>query len=222
MNGSSVACLALVSLGFSWLAPSVTGQFAVEVRTTSVPPTELPPNWPPSANRLHISGFGDAPDVPAPLGTSVWVVADARNDGLPLFAYTADRQVPLGGVLGGDDVLLKYDLTDGQAPFDIPGRYFSGPILGIPDALRTANFYFLVWGAGHAPATADAVLPGMTFDAFDMGVPTIPPLGNGGLGVSQNLYADRFTVVPEPSALSLLGVAGLMAWAGRLLRPVTR
>lgn len=212
----------MVFLGLGWLAPSAGAQFAVEVRTTLTPPTELPPTWPPSANRLHISGFGDAPDVPAPLGTSVWVVADAQNDGLPLFAHVANREVPLGQVLGGDDVLLKYDLTDGQAPGSFAGRYFSGAILGIPDALRTANFYFLVWGAGHAPATADAVQLGMTFDAFDMGVPTIPALGNGGLGVSQNLYADRFTVVPEPSVLSLLGVAGLAVWVNRLRRSETR
>jgi hypothetical protein len=207
--------LPVVAVALAALPPA-RAAFTVEVRTTSTPPTQPPPTWPPTSNRLFSSGFGAAPDVQAPLGTSVWIVADGQNDGLPALSY-ADRQLPPEDVLGSDDVLLKYDLTDGTAPGSIAGRYF-GSATGVDDSLKTANFYFVVWGSGFAPVTEAAVLPGMTFGAFNMGVPNVPQVGNAGLGVSVDLFADQYTVVPEPSGLSLLGLAGLVAWARRRAR----
>lgn len=234
-----------VTIVMASAAASYAGVFALEVRTTSTKPTELPPTWPASANRLHISGYGDASDTIAPLGTTVWMVADTLGNGIPaaLFDTGAGSTVPSNQILGPDDVIIKADLTDGQAPGNFAGRYFSGAILmddeandrGLPVVPRNSQFFFLVWSVQTATDAAAGMLgvdsgtqapkpfPSnlqdvrgdgtMSFGFFNMGTASFPALGNGGVGVYENLFADHMTVVPEPAAYAAAGAGALLGFA---------
>jgi hypothetical protein len=151
----------------------------------------------PLTPRLFLdNGFLNA----APLGTTIWFVADVNHDGVPATAG-GSSQVPLSMILGADDVLLHSDVLDGDQPGSIAGVYrrLGIQINGDPQnaaALSGANIYAYLWnGSGVNFAPTD----GSTFGVQDLGIHPPPQFGNAFWAIDQNMSASQFTVsaVPE-------------------------
>ncbi len=133
----------------------------------------------PLATRLYL----DAGVTPAPIGTTVWFVADRNGDGVPT-APSAQ------GILGSDDEVIFRDVLDGDQPGSTAGRYRRLDIT-VPDSLRTAAIYLYVWngtGAAFTPVT------GSTFGLFRFGVVPPPDVGNAPWLVNANVNASEFRV----------------------------
>jgi hypothetical protein len=133
----------------------------------------------PLATRLYL----DAGVTAAPIGTTVWFVADRNGDGVPT-APSAQ------GILGADDEVIFRDVLDGDQPGSTAGRYRRLDI-SVPDSLRTAAIYLYVWngtGATFTPVT------GSTFGLFRFGVVPPPDVGNAPWLVNANVNASEFRV----------------------------
>lgn len=187
-------------------------QYLVDLRTYRADGTGL-------ADRVFSTGFLDAPDARAPVGSSVWVVADTLNDGIPLSAAAPDRglsyEIGPDQLLGPDDLLVRVDAVDGSLAGNQAGRYSRGGIAFPPEARngsQTANIWFITWNQPGI-TNAAAVIPGLGLDFVGLGQQAIPPVGNPVVNVTQDLFADRITVVPEPASPLLLA-GGLLALHG--------
>lgn len=186
-------------------------QYTVDLRTYRTDGTGL-------ADRVFATGFLDAPDVRAPVGSSVWIIADTLNDGIPLSVAAPDRgqsyAIAPDQILGPDDVLVRVDGVDGTLAGSQLGRYSRGGIAFPPEARSgslTANIWFVTWSQPGV-TNAAAVVPGLGLDFVGLGQQAIPPVGNPVVNVTQDLFADRITVVPEPSTPLLLGGGLLALW----------
>lgn len=212
------ACLIRSLLGglVALPAAAVAQQYLVDLRTYRSDGTGL-------ADRIFATGFLDAPDVKAPLGTSIWIVADTLNDGIPLAAAAPDRgqghDITPDQLLGPDDLLVRADAVDGTLAGGQTGRYSRGGIVFPPEARtgnQTASIWVIAWSQPGVTDTV-AVVPGLGLDFVGLGQQAIPPVGNPVVNVTQDLLADRITVVPEPVTPLLLG-AGCLALRGSLRR----
>jgi hypothetical protein len=161
--------------------------------------------------------FRDNNRAPAPIGTHLWFVADLNNDGVPALQMGAP-QVSLSQILGDDDVLMFQDTVDGDQPGSVAGRYRRvgievKPLPNSQDTARlpTATFYLFLWDE-----TAQFLQPslGMTFGIGEIGVRPPPGFGNAFWGISQDIIASQFTVVPEPHAATVFTGALLSAIVG--------
>jgi hypothetical protein len=165
-------------------------------------------NTSPNATRLFLD---NAFSIAAPLGTTIWFVADVNNDGVPAETL-GSSQVPQQSVLGPDDRVLFQDVVDGANPGPIAGRYFQTiSVTGAAAdaaALKNAHIYVYLWnGTGSSFTPTD----GSTFGVLNLGVNPPPALGNAFWAIDQNISAAQFTVVPEPRAW---GVAMAVLLAG--------
>lgn len=133
----------------------------------------------PLATRLYL----DAGTTAAPVGTTVWFVADRDGNGVP----TAPGA---GAILGADDEIIFRDIIDGDQPGSTAGRYRR---LDIPvnDALRTAVIYLYVWNGQGAEFTP---VNGSTFGLYRFGVVPPPEVGNAPWLIATNVNASEFRV----------------------------
>ena len=136
------------------------------------------------ASPLALRFFTDAAfTVPAPIGTTVWFVADKSGNGVP-------TSPAAGAILGADDVLLHRDVVDGDQPGSRAGGFRRLGVV-VPDEFRTAPIYVYVWngsGADFAPAN------GSKFGLHRLGVLPVPDIGNAAWLIDQNVFAGQHTV----------------------------
>lgn len=156
----------------------------------------------------------------APVGTTVWWVADKNNNGIPLLGQPGSA-VTHDGILGVDDVLLFQDSVDGGIFGANPGKY--NRTLTVPDGqnIETSSIYMILFArtAGGGLVTSPTFTPtagGETYGALNVGINPIPQVGNASWFVTANVQSGQFTVpvaVPEPSTYALVGIglAGLLA-----------
>jgi hypothetical protein len=163
----------------------------------------------PIANRLFMdSDLGTALGNRAPVGTTLWFVADTLGDGVdtaPLLTRILDP---------GDDVLLFAGTVAGPGS-SVAGRYVH-PGLSVPDRVGSANariedvdVYVYLWnglGAAFEP------VEGSTFGILNMGsAGALPPIGNGFWSIGGDVFADQFSVqpvvVPEPTTTAVFSGA---------------
>jgi hypothetical protein len=168
-----------------------------------------------TATRLFTSG-----STPAPLGTTLWFVADVNRDGIDTTPTLGDLPAApvVGSRFGGDNVLLHVDQVDGSLSFPNPGRFQRVGINVTDDAaapggsLKNANIWVVLWngsGLDFTPAVGD------TFGALDIGVKLPPTNGSGNAfwAIESNIVANSFTVVPEPEEYAAMIGAGLVGFA---------
>jgi hypothetical protein len=130
--------------------------------------------------------------VPAPVGTSLWVVADRGKDGL-IQGGEVTPEVVQGWVEGtGDDARFWEDTVDGFALGDQVGVYQHGGV-DVPEALYAqAHIYILLWN----DASGDGVVgnAGDTFGAVNLGLKPPGSFGNAEYSIETDLLADQFRV----------------------------
>jgi hypothetical protein len=230
MNTSHLKHIAAVLLGAASLSQPVYG-LLYDFKTTSGSTTAF-------VSQIHLSGF-DQPgqpsvsDVLLPAATklNVWIVADTGNNGLsflPSGNPSNSYEVRPNQFLGADDLVISTDLTPGNAfgATSQPGRYGRNGVL-VNDLAASANIYFIVFGvdglsyelSGNRLGTSENTTTPVTvsassFGVFSFGNPSEPSVGNAFLHISSPVYADQFSVVPEPEEYAALAGVGLLAFAG--------
>jgi hypothetical protein len=195
------------------LASSLNAQlFLADTRTVATDGGSL--NTSSGATRLF-TGTSEAPGTAAPLGTTIWFVADTGRNGI------LPNQPTPGSLFGADDVVLYRDALDGDNPGSTTGRYrrlgieVQPPSSGSEDLYRNSDIWVVLWngtGATYTPAA------GSTFGAYNTGTFTVPQIGNGWWAIDGNVYNGQFTVVPEPAttaAIATVGLAGFALWRRR-------
>lgn len=218
--------LAVLSILGGFAFASHGQAFLTDIRTRNDDNTAL-------GTRLFGAGFGAADDVLAPAanasagtaGSSIWIVSDTNGDGVPFAAVGGDRgslfDVPIGpngtGFLGPDDLLVRVDQVDGTLAGTQNGRYSRGGIQFPEDARQSGNpaatdpIYFILFSQPDINGPAD-LSAGLGMDWVNLGSGLIPPVGNPVFNLQQNLYADRGTVVPEPSTYAVGAAAALLGF----------
>jgi hypothetical protein len=172
----SFLAIALLAASFS-IATPVLQAYSAEAKTVTVN------NGTAGQSPLATRFFLDAGTTPAPLGTTVWFVADKNGDGVP-------TSPAAGAILGSDDEIVYRDVVDGDQPGSTPGRYRRLDIV-VPDALRTAAIYVYLWngtGVDFAPVN------GSTFGLYRIGVVLPPDVGNAPWLVATNVNASQYRV----------------------------
>lgn len=231
MNTSQLKHIAAVLLGAAAVSQPVCGQVLYDFKTTSGSSSAF-------VSQIHLSGFdqpGQTPvaDVLLPAATklNVWMVADTGNNGLPFLPSgnpSGSYEVQGLQFLGADDYVISTDQTPGNlfGATSQPGRYGRSGV-AVNDLAADATIYFIVFGvdglsyelAGNRLATTGSSTTPVTvsassFGVFSFGNPTEPPVGNAFLQISSPVYADQFSVVPEPEEYAALAGVGLLAFAG--------
>lgn len=151
----------------------------------------------------------------APMGNSIWFIGDTNNMGLaPIFP---------GGGLGADDQLIFGDAIPGERFFPPTSGVYERLGVGVTNTFNPATtaIWVVLWDRGVA--SPGQVQAGFKYGVLNLGLRP-PPSGAGNAdwtfptGPSGNIFANQFTVVPEPSIMILsgLGIVGLMI--GRRLR----
>lgn len=208
---------------FGAFALTASGQvFSSDIRARNDDNTAL-------GTRLFDAGFGPADDILAPSsnttlgtpGSSIWIVSDTNGDGVPFAATGGDRsslfEVELGGFLGPDDLLIRADQVDGTLAGNQSGRYSRGGVQFPTESRQQGNpaltdpVYFILFSGPGINSPAD-LSPGLGMDWVNLGTGAIPPVGNPVFDMQQNLYADRGTVVPEPSTYAAGAAGALLAF----------
>lgn len=136
------------------------------------------------ASPLALRFFSDAGfTVPAPLGTTVWFVADKGGNGVPTTPAPA-------AILGADDVILHRDVVDGDQPGSRAGGFRRLGVT-VPEEFRTAPIYVYVWNGSGADFTPGA---GSQFGLHRLGVVPVPDIGNAAWLIDQNVFTGQHTV----------------------------
>jgi hypothetical protein len=203
MSSLFVRSLVLVLLGMM-LMSRVHAYFA-EAKTVTTNMGTVSTS--PTQTRLFLqTGTSNA----APLGTTVWFVADRAGDGVPTNGVSA-------AVLGSDDVLVAVDTLDGDNPGNVAGRYRRLTIQ-VDDALVDSPFYMYLWNGQGTNFVPEA---GSTFGVFRIGVSRPPEIGNAPWLIDQNIHADQFTVGggggSTNRAPTIAAIAAQAVEAGQLL-----
>jgi hypothetical protein len=150
--------------------------------------------------------------VPSPLGTAIWFVGSTDDNMLNGLDTVSGRiDISFLDALrtpGNPDRLIFSDFVPGTLP---PLSVFAGQyqqtIPNIDDAFRNANILVLLWSDNSGGEFGD------TFDVLSLGVRPPPEFGNATWVIGQDMFANRFVVVPEPSTYALVGL-GLLGWLG--------
>jgi hypothetical protein len=162
----------------------------------------------PVAPRLYLD---DAFTQPAPLGTTIWFVADLDGDGVATEA-SADGRISPDRLLASDDYFLFADVLDGDQPGPVAGQYRRvGLAIDPPEGLTTeqlasAHISVLLW---NFTGTDTAPQAGSTFGVLDLGVIPAPPIGNPFWAIDENLSASTYLLIPEPATTGLAVALGL-------------
>ncbi len=157
-----------------------------------------------------------AETTPAPVGTTLWLVADLSGNGVPTGQVTPDQiQNIINGA--GDDRRFFSDTVPGAILGAQPGKY-QRLNLSVPDSYAAARIGLILWSdASHDSTIGNA---GDTFGYYDFGV--VPPatVGNAEYFIQQNVHAsdNLVTAVPEPAAAG--AVAAALCLAASLLRRI--
>lgn len=230
MNTSQLKNIAAVLLGAAALSQPAYG-LLYDFKTTSGSSTAF-------VSQIHQSGFdqpGQPPvtDVLLPAATklNVWIVADTGNNGLPFLpSGNPSNSYEVRGLdfLGADDYVIATDQTPGNAfgASSQPGRYGRNGV-AVNDLAADAAIYFIVFGVdglsyelgGNRLSTTENTTTPVTvsassFGVFSFGNPTEPAIGNAFLQISSPVFADQFSVVPEPQEYAAMAGVGLLAFAG--------
>ena len=231
MNTSPLKSIASVLLAAVALSQPASGQVLYDFKTTSGSSTAF-------VSQIHQSGFDQpgqptTPDVLLPASTklSVWIIADTGNNGLPFLPSgnpSNSYEVRPNQFLGADDFVIATDLTPGNAfgATSQAGRYGRNGV-AVNEQAANANIYFIVFGvdglsyelagsrlSSTENTTTPVTVSASSFGVFGFGNPTEPPVGNAFLSISSKVYADQFSVVPEPEEYAALAGVGLLAFAG--------
>ncbi|MGE3309762.1 MAG: hypothetical protein AB7O66_07310 [Limisphaerales bacterium] len=190
---------------------SQAASFLVDIKTVTVRNNNASDS--PLAERLFLDSGN-----PAPLGTPLWFIADLNRDGLGFESLGKTSLLP-GELFGPDDFVVLLDVVDG----DQPGSARTGVYRGIgysaqvPDGytaeqVQAGNIYAMLW---DDPAASDAPLVGANFGIHNLGVNAKPSLGNPFWALGQDVFADTFSMIPEPETETALVAAGLLTgWMG--------
>lgn len=169
----------------AWIACLGTGRlsaFSAESKTVTANGGSA------ASSALATRLFLDAGTTAAPIGTTVWFVADKNGDGVPT------SPTP-GALLGADDEIVYRDIVDGDQPGGTAGRYRRLDI-PVPDSLRNAVIYMYLWngtGTGFVP------VDGSTFGLFRFGIVPPPDVGNAPWLVDANVNASQHRVGGSPA-----------------------
>jgi hypothetical protein len=193
--------------------------FRVDIKTVTIREQDALSS--PIATRLFLDR---GHTVPAPVGTTLWFIADLSGNGLP-FTGSPLPEVDLAHLLGPDDRVLFRDTIDGDQPGEIAGRYrrLGVGISGLPTergSLENANLWLILWNAAGAGANYQPS-PGANFGIYNVGIRRPPAgLGNAFWSIEGNFNAVTLTVVPEPARYALF--LGIMVSLLPILRRVRR
>ena len=135
---------------------------------------------------------------------AIWFVGDISGLGVNESPTFDDIQNILSGI--GDDKLIFADAVPGLLPPGDPdfyGTYRRPGLTGIDDQFRTAHIWVYLWSDTTPGQVGD------TFGLLDLGVRPPPDPGNATWFSTQNIAADVYTVIPEPSTMVLVGLGML-------------
>lgn len=198
----------IVALGFAGLlgALGTEAAFSFKVDIKTVAEARGTVGESPVAARLFMNGsLSEA--ARAPLGTTLWFVADRNRDGVPTAPGSPSE------ILGPDDLLVHVDVVNGGPPAKTPGVYrLVGLTLTEDERLHeitSAHLYVYLW---NGLGTTFTPVVGSTFGLGTLGTTSLPPIGNGFWGLDENIIADQYYVVPEPAALGVLWGGSLIGW----------
>jgi hypothetical protein len=143
--------------------------------------------------------------TPAPVGTPLWFVADTSKNGVNTAPTFDDLQAIIAGT--AEDKLIWQDAVAGQLPplINPVGLFYRAGLGPIADTYGTADIWVYLWSDTS---------PGQVGDHFGVEKITIVPPPGGQIAnpvwlIASSMSADAFTVIPEPSAMVLVGLGML-------------
>lgn len=154
-----------------------------------------------------------AESIPAPTGTTLWLIADLSHNGIPTGQATTQQiQDMLSGT--GDDRLFFEDTVDGTLLGSQAGKYQRVGI-SVPGDYQDASIGLVLWNDANQSGTIGDVAD--TYGYFGFGVVPPPDLGNALYLITGDVHADENLVaVPEPSQIS--AGLGLLCITAAILR----
>ncbi len=133
--------------------------------------------------------------TPAPVGSTLWFVADVTGDGLLGISGGSAFDTYIQSIANstGDDKLVKSGLITGG--FVGAGK-FSAAFTGIDSSFGSKNIYVVLWNDVNANRVIGDV--GDKFGTLNLGVRTPPEFGNASWVIGSNINASQNTVTPVP------------------------
>ncbi|MCL5097564.1 MAG: hypothetical protein M1608_08560 [Candidatus Omnitrophica bacterium] len=130
----------------------------------------------------------------APVGTTLWLVADRSGDGVPTGSAVGEDVIQAIIQGTGDDWCFFTDKVDGAILGNQPGKYQRSGIEIQDASVAAARLFVYLWN----DANEDGVIgdAGDTFGILDLGVIQVPSLGNAQYAIQSNIYANQNRVVP--------------------------
>jgi hypothetical protein len=181
-------------MGLSWQG---SAQLTCQIETAS------------GTTPLHM-GTSASPGAVAAHGTELWFVSDMNGKGLSGFGSDVLASVFDAIVASlGDDRLFLESQVNGFGGGTYQNVDFALPADKTSDS---KTYYAILWDvAGGAAGTA-----GAKFDYELMSFTPVGEVGNAQMQITSDMFADTFTVIPEPAetaaytGFALLGSA--LAW----------
>lgn len=152
----------------------------------------------------------------APVGTALWFVSDSGAAGVPT-GQVSKETIDVIAAGTGDDKLFATASVDGlDTLVNAPGR-FQQSNLSYPLSEQNKPVYVYLWSDSHGGDVGD------TFGLLELTLANgriVPPVGlaNFEFHVNSEIFADTFTVVPEPAGCAAaFGIicAGAALWRAR-------
>jgi len=170
---------------------------------------------PSGTTRLYLD---TAETTAAPVGTTLWLVADLTGSAMPTGQVPADTiQNIINGV--GNAQRFFTDIVDGTLLGSQAGRYQHLGI-SVPGTFQTAHIDLVLWNdANHDNVIGNA---GDTFGVYSFGVVPPPAVGNAFYSIIGNVHADENTVTAVPEPASTAVCFGLLCLAGASLERIVR
>ena len=175
---------------------------------------------PPGAEVLFVPNAEGGLD-PAPVGTTLWFVADTMNDGISAVQGGAIQESDVQKIEQGTGPDKRFfdDTVDGIILGNQPGKYRSKAIDVVDSWVADSNIQVFLWHDVNMSGTIGD--RGDTFGILDLGIrPPPAELGNAEYIIATDIRADQVTVIPEPAAGRFL--FAVLCLLGGLFRLRTR
>ncbi len=162
--------------------------------------------------------FFDA-TTPAPVGSTLWFVADVTGDGLTGVSGGSafDTYIQSIANSSGDDKLAASGLITGGFTVG-PGKFNATFLNSIDSSFASKNIYAVLWNDVNANSVIGDV--GDRFGTLNLGV-NAPPAGGAGNAswiIGSNINGNQNTVTPVPEPASYAAAFGFLCMLGALAR----
>lgn len=168
--------------------------------------------------------YSDSGVTLAPVGSPIWFVADTTGGGIASLLQNSGTTIQATDVQSilndSASASLQWFATlsvGGGLLRNQDGALFQSTISNIDPNYANDHIYVFLWDAQNVSNVGQV---NDTFGYLDLGVNPPPGVGNATYSISQNMFANQITVVPEPGAFAAVLGLGALGWAGwRKLRP---